>query len=144
MLPPNSNLNVVSLNTRGLRDSIKRKSIFLFCKNLKASCILLQETHSIASDENFWSAQWGEKIIMCNGTNKSAGVALLFKNSPLKIITHLKDVNGHWIICVLRIDDSFLILGNIYGYNIQTQNKLLLVEISDQIKTYVINTALIR
>lgn len=48
-----SNVNCVSLNTRGLRDSVKRKSIFLFCKNVKANCILLQETHSVKADEDF-------------------------------------------------------------------------------------------
>lgn len=129
-----SNFNCVSLNTRGLRDNVKRKSIFLFCKNVKASYILLQETHSVEADEKFWCNQWGEKIILCHGTNKSAGVALLFKNSRNKLETHRKDNLGHWLICVLKIDNSFLILCNVYGYNNVVQNKLLLTEITSHLK----------
>ncbi len=41
----------ISLNARDLRDSTKRKSIFLFCKGEKAHFILLQETHSTLEDE---------------------------------------------------------------------------------------------
>lgn len=72
----------ISLNARGLRDNIKRKSIFLFCKGEKANFILLQETHSKPEDEKFWVNQWGDKIIFDHGSTKSAGLAILFCNSP--------------------------------------------------------------
>uniref|UniRef100_A0A3B3IJR3 Reverse transcriptase domain-containing protein n=1 Tax=Oryzias latipes TaxID=8090 RepID=A0A3B3IJR3_ORYLA len=142
-----SNFNFVSLNVRGLRDNVKRKSMFLFCKNVKASCILLQETHSVKADEQFWSNQWGDKILFCHGTNKSSGVALLFKNCSFKVITHISDDDGHWLICVLKTDDGFLILCNVYGYNIPSHNKLLLTEIAKHVKLlnhkYCTNTVVI-
>ena len=38
------NLDVLSLNVRGIRDLTKRRSIFLFLKDLKANIYFLQET----------------------------------------------------------------------------------------------------
>lgn len=130
----NVDFSCISLNARGLRDITKRKSIFLFCKGEKANFILLQETHSKQEDEKFWTNQWGDKIIFDHGSTKSAGLAILFCNSPGKLVTSKLSNNGHWLICVLNIDDQYCILANIYGFNNPAQNKLLLTEISDNIK----------
>ncbi len=124
----------VSLNTRGLRDSFKRKSIFLFCKNEKVQCFLLQETHSVDLDEKFWSNQWGDKILFSYGSNRSAGVAVLLNNFPGKILTTVPNTCGHWIICVFEISENVLILGNIYGYNNHNQNKILITEVTTVVK----------
>ncbi len=132
----NSDLYVISLNVRGLRDSIKGKAIFLFCKSKKPHCVLLQETHSNNSDEKFWSNQWGDKVLFSNGTNRSAGTAILLNNFPGKVVTSKKDINGHWILCVMSVEHSFLILGNIYGYNNTNQNKNLLFEIDNVINEF--------
>ncbi len=45
-----SEISFLSLNARGLKDNVKRKATFLFCKGLKAHCIFLQETHSCEED----------------------------------------------------------------------------------------------
>lgn len=129
-----TDFNLISVNARGLRDNVKRKAVFLFCKNKKPHCVLLQETHSNETDEKFWSNQWGDKIIFCHGTNRSAGTAILFHNFPGKLLTSRKCLGGHWILCVLSIEHSFIILGNIYGYNNLHQNKGLLSEINNCIK----------
>ena len=44
----------ISLNIRGLRDGDKRRSIFSFLKDQKASFYFLQETYSDPGDESFW------------------------------------------------------------------------------------------
>uniref|UniRef100_A0A3B4G6U7 Endonuclease/exonuclease/phosphatase domain-containing protein n=1 Tax=Pundamilia nyererei TaxID=303518 RepID=A0A3B4G6U7_9CICH len=31
--------------------------------------------------------------------------------------THRKDNLGHWLICVLKVENTFLFLCNVYGYN---------------------------
>lgn len=124
----------VSLNTRGLRESVKRKSIFLFCKNEKSQCFLFQETHSIDLDKKFWTNQWGDKIFFCHGTNRSAGVAILMNNFAGEILTTIRDDCGHWIICVFDIDENILILGNIYGYNNRNQNKKMIIDITKAVK----------
>lgn len=130
----NVDFSCISLNARGLRDITKRKSIFLFCKGEKANFILLQETHSKPDDEKFWINQWGDKIIFDHGSTRSAGLAILFCNSPGKLVASKSSNNGHWLICVLNIDEQYSILANIYGFNNPAQNKLLLTELSDNIK----------
>lgn len=126
----NTTFSSVSLNVRGLRDSIKRKATFLFLKNEKAHCYLIQETHSNDTDEKIWSNQWGEKIYFSHGTNRSAGVAILLHNFPGKVISTKKDSSGHWIICIFETNKQFLILGNLYGYNNLNQNKQLITELT--------------
>lgn len=39
------------LNVRGLKDIVKRKTLFLFCKGQKVHCWFWQETHSSDEDE---------------------------------------------------------------------------------------------
>jgi len=46
----------------------------------------------------------------------------------------LVDSYGHWIICVFEVDNHFLILGNIYGYNNNNQNKNAFSEITAAVK----------
>lgn len=92
--------------------------------------MLLQETHSVEADENFWCNLLGEKIILCHGTNKSARVAFPFKNFHNNIETHRKDNQGQWLICVLKVGNRFLILCNFYCYNSVAQNELILTDIT--------------
>lgn len=91
----NVSFSCFSLNVRGIRDITKRKAIFLFCKGEKANFFLLQETRSCPEDEKFWINQWGDKIIFDHGTTKSAGLAILFYNSPGKLLTSKFSKTGH-------------------------------------------------
>lgn len=118
-----TNISFFSFNTRGLKDSVKRKAVFLFCKGQQANCFFLQETHSDESDVKFWSQQWGDKIIFSHGTNRSAGVAICFYKCPGKFLCNMSDKDGHWVACVLNIDNGLIILVNIYGYNNVQKNK---------------------
>lgn len=77
-------LSVCSLNVRGKRDLLKRKAVFLFCKNFKYDFYFIQETHASMSDYNFWKSQWGDDLWMSYGTNHSAGVATLKGRLHLK------------------------------------------------------------
>lgn len=118
-----SSFSCFSLNARGLRDNKKRKSVFLFCKSNNDNLIFLQETHSTAVDERFWINQWGDKVLFDHGSTSSAGVAILFHNSPGKIISSRSSGNGHWLLCILEFDGQHYILINIYGFNNTSLNK---------------------
>ena len=48
---------IVSLNVRGLRDQIKRRSIFSYLRDQKATFCFLQETYSNSNDEVLWKAE---------------------------------------------------------------------------------------
>lgn len=95
----------------------------------------MQETHSKPEDEKFWVNQWGDKIIFDHGSTRSAGSAILFCNSPAKLVTSRISNNGHWIICVLVIDEKYNILVNVYGFHNLIQNRQLISEVSDTIES---------
>ena len=73
-------LTIVSFNVNGLRNNLKRKTIFHFLKMKKFDFILLQETHSNQTDEKLWKCEWGGDIFYSHGTNHCNGVAILVKN----------------------------------------------------------------
>jgi len=52
-----SQLKILSLNVRGLRNREKRRSMFSYLKNQKAGIYFLQETFSRSLDEKIWSAE---------------------------------------------------------------------------------------
>ena len=56
--------DILSLNTKGLRDKLKRNKLFIYAKNhLSANGILfMQETHSCIGDELSWSTQFDGKM----------------------------------------------------------------------------------
>ena len=70
-------LDILSLNVRGIRDQIKRRSIFSFLKDFKANIYFLQEICSDPEDEIIWINEWGGEIFFSHGTNHSKGVCIL-------------------------------------------------------------------
>lgn len=126
-------ISFTSLNVRGLKDLVKRISLFLFCKGRKAHCLLLQETHSSDADVNFWTNMWGDRILFSHVSNRSVGVAICFHRFPGDVITHRTDKEGHWLIAVLKIESHLLILINIYGHKSIAQNRQMLEDITSEI-----------
>lgn len=61
------------------------------------------------------------------------------------MITHKADEKGHWLAAVLNIEGCCIIIMNVYGYNNTSQNRLLLLQVSEAINQYKIcyNTNLI-
>lgn len=53
---------------------------------------------------------------------------MCLNNFPGEVITHRTDTEGHWLTAVVKIEGSFIILFNVYGYN--NQNKVMLDDIT--------------
>ena len=75
------NFNVMTLNVRGLRNPVKRRSIFCFLKDQNCEAYLLQETYSELSDESIWRSEWGGVIFFSHGSTHSKGVCILMNPS---------------------------------------------------------------
>ena len=70
-------LKILSLNVGGLRNTNKRRAIFSYLKDQKATIFNLQETFSKPEDEKIWTAEWGGKGFFSHGTEHSKGVTML-------------------------------------------------------------------
>ena len=73
----NLDIKCLSVNTRGLNKSIKRRSFFRWIHNQNVHFTFLQETHSSKLSADVWSAEWGGKVFFCHGTTNSKGVMIL-------------------------------------------------------------------
>lgn len=113
-------INVSSLNARGLRDGNKRREIFRWLKRYhkaEHNFTFIQESHSIESDEDVWKKEWGSNIIFSHGNNNAKGVAILFPTHVSNIIVHEQwaDENGRICMVKLKIENDMLCLINIYA-----------------------------
>ena len=119
-----SRVKVISLNVRGLRNQVKRRSIFSYLKNQKATLYCLQETFSNEDDEKIWSAEWGGQIIFSRGSEHSRGVCILL--SGFSISTVHADRDGRYIIVKVNIRDEHLFVINIYAPNKGAEQELFI------------------
>uniref|UniRef100_A0A1A8QY68 Reverse transcriptase domain-containing protein n=1 Tax=Nothobranchius pienaari TaxID=704102 RepID=A0A1A8QY68_9TELE len=115
-------LSIISLNTRGLRNHLKRKAIFLYCKQLNTDFCFVQETHSIETDTNFWKSQWGGDLWLSHGSERSAGVCILKNRFSGKVLNSERDKTGRYILLVLEVAGVSYIIVNAYGFNSQAEN----------------------
>ena len=70
--------NVISYNVKGLREKVKRTTIFYFLEDkLKEGIVCLQETHSSEDVHNTWKKEWKSDFFLNDSTSNSAGVAII-------------------------------------------------------------------
>lgn len=125
------------LNVRALKEKVKCKGIFLFCKGQKSHFVFLQETHSTEKDATFWKRQWGDSIFLfSNGSSWTAGVAKCLNHCPRKVVTSQSATYGHWLTAMVNCEGIFDILVHVYGYNSSGQNKILLSNITDLVTQF--------
>lgn len=125
-------ISIVSFNARGLRDNVKRKALFLYAKSFKTDFCFFQESHSVVDDINFWKNQWGNEVWMAHGSEHSAGVMIVKNEFAGSVLQSYIDPKGHFLILIICINNIYVLLINIYGYNTSRENDLLLEEIGDK------------
>uniref|UniRef100_A0AAX7SHF8 exodeoxyribonuclease III n=1 Tax=Astatotilapia calliptera TaxID=8154 RepID=A0AAX7SHF8_ASTCA len=109
---------------------LETSAMFLFCKEIKANILFLQETHSGKEEETFWKHQWGDSILYSHGTTHSAGVTILFNKFAGRVIDHKSDGMGHWIMVLVEVCEQKIILINVYGYNNRSLNRNMMSNLS--------------
>ena len=116
-------LNVLSYNARGLRQSKKRRRLFSYFHRRKTDVIIVQETHSSRRDETIWKNEWGGNIYFSHGTTDSCGICILFRPSLNFDILKLELHNlGRFIIADLKVVNHLVTLVGIYGPNSDNTN----------------------
>ena len=111
------NLKIVSLNTRGMRNDLKRRKVMRYIKYHQADIGLLQETHSSGKDDHLWSSQWGNKCVYSHGENNAKGVAIVFAKHGSNIKEIRRDMQGRYIIVQIELENSTYTIANIYAPN---------------------------
>ena len=109
-------LKILSLNVRGIRNPNKRRAMFCYLKQQKATIFCLQETYSQPDDEKLWSAEWGGKILFYHRTAHSKGVCILLNpNSSINFDVVQSDHQGTILISKLKIFEETFFIVNIYA-----------------------------
>lgn len=120
-------LNVLTLNVRGLRVVSKRRAVFRFLHiNYPNHIAVLQETHSQPADEPYWKAEWGADILFSHGQSvKECGVAVCMPRAlqgHCKVTGNFASEDGRLIIASLEFTHCTINLIAIYAPT-QSQNR---------------------
>ena len=106
---------IFSSNVRGLRNTNKRRAIFPYLKNQKATIFNLQETFSKPEDERIWTAEWEGKGFFSHGTEHSKWVTMLI-NPASKFQVSIVEIDPHWryLITKLQVEHTISYVINVY------------------------------
>lgn len=106
------------MNCRGLGDRKKRRDVFNFLRETKASVICIQDIRIDPKLETYIRAEWGYDIIFSPYKSNARGTAILLNpNYEYKIKKYKKGANGDYIIVELTVDNKPMVILSIYGPN---------------------------
>ncbi len=116
----NTNIQLLTLNVRGLKGNKKRKCILNWLK--KTMCpdiIFLQETYIDKEIDQKLSKEWsGQHFHSYSSSNHSAGVSILFKPKlDLRIVGHFSSQDGRKLLLNAILNGQKLSLVNLYAPN---------------------------
>ena len=111
-------IQISSLNVRGMGDKQKRSEIFNWLRSKNFSLYLLQEVHCSNDKISIWSSEWGYKSLFSCCSSAKGGVAILFNNNfSFKILRLYSDTNGRFIICDIETEGRCITLATLYAPN---------------------------
>ena len=130
--------NIISYNVKGLRDKVKRVTIFYFLREkVKEGIVCLQETHSSPEVHNPWKREWGNDTYFNDATSNSAGVAIILAfNRDYEILKYYQDEQGRLQIMSIAFDNNKYLVINIYNYNKEHEQVDLLVKLDDALENF--------
>ena len=119
--------NIITLNVRGIRNRVKRRSIFSYLKDQNCHFYLWQETFSEPKDERVWKNEWGGDVFFSHGSNHSKGVCILVNPSiVVNVENSYKDIDGRIIAIDVICNGVNLSICNVYApTSCQSQGKFL-------------------
>ena len=80
--------------------------------------MFIQETHFKKNKQKIIKNECGKNVYFSNGASNARGVAMLIdKNLDYKLVKQVKDNEGRWIMVVIDIEETKLLLINVYAPN---------------------------
>lgn len=111
-------LKVLSLNTRGLNNPVKRVAIFDLLRKQGAHFAMLQETHMVRRDVNRLSNRFFWILAHSSASNKTKGVAIICRhNLHFKLLDTWSDNKGRITIAKIHIENTDIALVSLYAPN---------------------------
>ena len=116
-------IKLTSLNCRGLKNRLKRLSVFHYLKNKKFDIVCLQETHISTKDLPVWEKQWGGEIFYNQGSNYGGGEVILIAKHFTGKATQIRAQKRILMVSIAHEKYNFT-LANIYAPNNRTEKVL--------------------
>ena len=129
----NQTMNLISVNINGLNDHTKRTALVDWLKCMKADVVCLQETHTPSHESaRKWFANSGYRVASSSFTSKSAGVAILVKDT-YKISRIIKDEHGRFIQVFVDFGENQLSFVSLYAPNTNPERNRYFTSLTDLI-----------
>ena len=106
-------VKIISLNTRGLANEKKRRSMFKSCRD-RADIVWFQECHSTKEREDIWISEWVIRYCFHMVQMKLEESCIL----EYKVINKYADGEGGIIIVELSVEGNIIVLCNLYAPNL--------------------------
>jgi exonuclease III len=136
-----SNLDIITLNVRGLHNKVKRSTLFHWLKTKKFNIICLQETFCTTNLQNSLDHEW-DGLIFHGLTNSphSRGVSILFgKNFTPVIINVCTGDDGRKILINFEYQGQKYTVVNVYAPNNTTPRRAFFRHIQQWIRNNSVN-----
>ena len=132
-----ANLNISSLNCRGLGTYNKRQYIAELFKINSIDICFLQETHCYSKFvANSWEKQWGGTCFWSFGSNRSRGVGIWIREGlNFTTLNYNRDSEGRIVSILIKINTQFLKLTNIYAPVIPKERKIFFSSLAYYLKS---------
>ena len=127
-------ISICSYNVNGIRNTLKRKTVFRQLRQKQYDFICLQETFILDSDTDQWEREWGGKLIHSTGTRHSKGQIILQKKGS-DLIIHKEFVNDRILSISFDTDKGKVFLINAYAPNVTTEKQHFYNTLDNYIKT---------
>ena len=109
-------LKIISLNVKGLRDRVKRRAIFNYCRE-RANIICLQETHTDEELEKTIALECRHQVFFSHGEPNLRGVGIILNTNEVQVTKCERDDMGRRISCTISYQNKEIYLCNIYAPN---------------------------
>ncbi len=119
MASKDNSIKVITLNVRGLNDSLKRKKVFDWLKQQKPQIVFLQETFCTKRLEPYLNSMWKGKIIhSLSDSSHSRGVSILLsENLEYNIVDIHESINGRNVMLNIEMLNNMFTLVSVYAPN---------------------------
>ena len=114
-----NSVKVITLNVRGLNDSLKRKKVFEWIKQQKPQIVFLQETFCTENLQPYLNSMWkGKMFHSLSDSNHSRGVSILLsENLDYKVINVHESKDGRKLMLNIEMLNNIFSLVCVYAPN---------------------------